>query len=76
MKTANEILYEHSIDTMSMDDTFNTQLFHAMERYAEEKTNEKQNDWQQEAISLMKENGKLKKQIKKLKESKEFDGFK
>lgn len=44
MKTANEILYEHSIDTMSMDDTFNTQLFHAMERYAEEKTNEKQND--------------------------------
>lgn len=76
MKTANEILYEHSIDTMSMDDTFNTQLFHAMERYAEEKTNEKQNDWQQEAISLMKENEKLKKQIKKLKESKEFDGFK
>lgn len=76
MKTANEILYEHSIDMMSMDDTFNTQLFHAMERYAEEKTNEKQNDWQQEAISLMKENEKLKKQIKKLKESKEFDGFK
>jgi hypothetical protein len=55
MKTANEILHEYSIDTMSMDDTFNAQLFHAMERYAEEKTNDKQNDWQLEAIAKMKE---------------------
>lgn len=35
MKSANEILRDHGIDTMRMNDEFNTQLFHAMERYAE-----------------------------------------
>lgn len=35
MKTANEILFEHGINTMSMEDDFNSQLLHAMERYAE-----------------------------------------
>lgn len=38
--TATEILAEYGIDTMSMDDTFNSQLFHAMERYAEERVKE------------------------------------
>lgn len=41
MKTATEILSEHGINIMSMDDNFNTQLLHAMERYAEEKSKEK-----------------------------------
>jgi len=35
-KSANAILLEHGIDTMSLNDDFNTQLFHAMERYAEQ----------------------------------------
>ncbi len=36
IRTATEILFEHGIDTMSLNDDFNTQLFHAMERYAEQ----------------------------------------
>lgn len=35
-KTASEILFEHGIDTMSLNDDFNSQLFAAMERYAEQ----------------------------------------
>lgn len=42
MKTANEILFEHGIDTMRMNDDFNTQLFHAMERYAEQSPSKEQ----------------------------------
>lgn len=34
MKTATEILYEHGIE-MSDNDTYNSQLLAAMERYAE-----------------------------------------
>lgn len=34
-KTANECLYEYGIDTGKMNDDFNTNLFMAMERYAE-----------------------------------------
>lgn len=34
-RTATKILHEHSIDIMKMDDEFNSQLLHAMERYAE-----------------------------------------
>lgn len=36
MKSATEVLLDHSIDIMSMDDNFNSQLLHAMERYAEQ----------------------------------------
>lgn len=42
-KTANEFLYEHGIDTSSLNDEFNTQLFNAMERYAETKSPIKDN---------------------------------
>lgn len=35
-KTFKEILFEHGIDTMSLNDDFNTQLLHAGERYAEQ----------------------------------------
>jgi len=33
-KTATQVLYEHGIDVMSMYDSFNTQLLHAMGQYA------------------------------------------
>jgi len=41
MKTANQILSECGINTMSLNDEFNTQLFHAMEEYAHETNKEK-----------------------------------
>jgi uncharacterized Fe-S center protein len=41
MKSANQILSECDINTMSLNDEFNTQLLHAMEEYAHEKTKEK-----------------------------------
>lgn len=34
-KTARQILFEHGIDIMYLEDDFNCQLFHAMERYKE-----------------------------------------
>lgn len=34
MKTANQILYDHGIATLELDDKFNSQLFAAMEAYA------------------------------------------
>ena len=40
MKSANQILSECGINTMSLNDEFNTQLFHAMEEYANEKSKE------------------------------------
>lgn len=33
--TATAILFEHGIDLSKTDDNFNTQLLHALERYAE-----------------------------------------
>lgn len=36
VKTASECLFEYGINTMDMDDHFNGQLLHAMERYAEQ----------------------------------------
>jgi hypothetical protein len=36
-KSATQVLKEHGISIMELNDDFNTQLLHAMERYAEEK---------------------------------------
>ncbi len=38
IKSATAILSEHGIDIMKLDDNFNTQLLHAMERYAKQHT--------------------------------------
>lgn len=36
IKTATQILREHSIEVMELDDMFNTHVLNAMERYAEQ----------------------------------------
>ena len=48
LKTAAEILYEHGIDTLGLKDDFNSQLFSAMERYAEQYTASKIKDLQKD----------------------------
>ena len=61
MKTATEILSEHGINIMSLNDDFNSQLLHAMERYAEEKLKEKE----KEIEILKKENDWMKSMLGK-----------
>lgn len=49
-KTATKILHEHSIDVMQMSDEFNSQLLHAMERYAEQYAKEQNAELLEEEI--------------------------
>jgi DNA-directed RNA polymerase subunit F len=61
-KTATKILQEHSIDIMKMDDEFNSQLLHAMERYAEQYAKEQNAELLEALEELMKvyeQNGQL-----------------
>jgi len=75
MKTATEILSEHGINIMSLNDDFNTQLLNSMERYAEEKLTEKEKECEEAAkdfITLKSENWDLSKQIEELKAENEL----
>lgn len=58
-KTATSILYEHSINIMSMDDTFNSQLLTAMERYAEHYASEVSEEKDREIAELKAMNNRL-----------------